>query len=299
MNSIHRPADLGSFASQLADYTELRVQENRNIQIALVNGDVVGNVRAARSGVSARSCAGGLWGFSSAPTASNESIERTLQLARKNAELLAAREKREGAGLPTTVIEGEHDYGTRQERRSQKELIEFLRELDAHVVKTCPDLSSRTLMIACLDMEKTLLTSTGSSAHSLTPRALVYVEMTVMSDGAPISLMKSYGGLGHFEDRFADPKDLHAELADQYEHTLKKGRGHLRRRRRQAVHPRGGPGRHPGARGDRTHDRGRLRARWLGGAALPRPDGGVAVGHARRLCAYGARRDLPRARARR
>ncbi|PIE23468.1 MAG: peptidase [Planctomycetota bacterium] len=225
MNSIQRPADLGSFASQLADYTELRVQENRNTHIALVNGDVVSNVRAARSGVSARSCVGGLWGFCSAPTADGESIERTLQLARKNAQLLAAREKREGWTLPTTRVEGAHDYGTKQERRSQKELIEFLRQLDAQVQKSCPGLSSRTLVITCLDMEKTLLTSTGSSAHSLTPRALIYIEMTVMSEGAPISLMKSYGGLGHFEDRFADPKELHAELADQYEHTIKKSEG--------------------------------------------------------------------------
>ena len=78
MQNILSPADLGPFAAQLGDYSELRVQENRNIQIALVNGDVVNNVRAARSGVSARTACGGLWGFSSAPSASRDSIERTL-----------------------------------------------------------------------------------------------------------------------------------------------------------------------------------------------------------------------------
>ena len=47
------------------DYTELRIQENRQNIIGLVNGDVVQNARSSTSGVSSRVYKDGHWGFSS------------------------------------------------------------------------------------------------------------------------------------------------------------------------------------------------------------------------------------------
>ena len=46
--------DLNKFTSHFSAYTELRVQENRNNHISMVNGDVMGNSVSSSSGVSSR-----------------------------------------------------------------------------------------------------------------------------------------------------------------------------------------------------------------------------------------------------
>ena len=47
--------DIKSYSSIFSkDYTELRVQENRSINITLLNGDIESNDSSAKSGVSSR-----------------------------------------------------------------------------------------------------------------------------------------------------------------------------------------------------------------------------------------------------
>ena len=47
--------DITSYSSIFSkDYTELRVQENRQIMIGLLNGDVIRNDSSSSSGVSSR-----------------------------------------------------------------------------------------------------------------------------------------------------------------------------------------------------------------------------------------------------
>ncbi|MCH7632291.1 MAG: hypothetical protein IIB59_03675 [Planctomycetes bacterium] len=49
--------------------------------------------------------------------------------------------------------------------------------------------------------------------------------MTITTDGEPISLLGSYGGLGHFEDQFHGLDALYAGLDRQYEHLQHKASG--------------------------------------------------------------------------
>ena len=78
------PQNLRDYASQFSEYTELRVQENRNTRIALLNGDITGNTIVCSGGMSARVCRQGLWGFASSPQWDQGSVKRVLASASKN-----------------------------------------------------------------------------------------------------------------------------------------------------------------------------------------------------------------------
>ena len=61
------------------DYTELRIQENRQNIIGLVNGDVVQNAQSSTSGVSSRVYKDGHWGFSSNPNIDDSAVEAVIK----------------------------------------------------------------------------------------------------------------------------------------------------------------------------------------------------------------------------
>ncbi|MCP5023177.1 MAG: TldD/PmbA family protein [bacterium] len=218
-------ADLRAHAHLFDDYTELRVQQNRNVGLTMINGDLVRNARSAQGGVSARVARAGGWGFCSTPEVDGAALERVVGRASTNAKVLAGRSKAGSLQLPATCGNGTFDWKTGASERTQKELIEFLTAIDAHILETYQKLSSRVVVINNLDMQKTLLTSQGAESFSLTPRTLIYIQMTIEADGEPIDLFESYGGLGHFADQFDDPSKLFPTIAEQYEHLVAKASG--------------------------------------------------------------------------
>ncbi len=214
--------DLWKYAENFCNYTELRVQENRNIHLAMVNGDLMGNSRSTQSGVSARVYKNGAWGFASNPEINDDAIVKVINLANDNAEFLATKNDEPKGELPKTTAKDEKDFGTNKPRKTQKELIAFLQKIDDHIQENYSDLTSRTVVLSNLDMEKMLITSEGSEAYSNTPRTILYVTMTLTEDEKPYELYEIYGGLGQFEDVFDDPTDLFADLAKQYKHLKNK-----------------------------------------------------------------------------
>ena len=88
--------NLNKFKNSFSDYTELRVQENRNNRLNLTNGDVTGNVAATTSGVSARVFKDGKWGFSSSPDINQDStidIVDVVQFILEQLELISIQEQ--------------------------------------------------------------------------------------------------------------------------------------------------------------------------------------------------------------
>ena len=79
---------LNQFKDNFANYTELRVQENRNNRVNLTNGDVTGNVASTNSGVSARVYKDGNWGFSSSPDITNDSISSVVNSSSENVQFM-------------------------------------------------------------------------------------------------------------------------------------------------------------------------------------------------------------------
>lgn len=219
------PREIEEYRSLFSEYTELRFQENRSVNITLVDGAVMGNGRSEASGVSARVYRDGSWGFASHPDLGRESVRSVVRAATDSARFMDTRLKKGAGPLPSAAAAAEIDLSTRRPRLDQKGLMEFLRDLDAEIVRRCPGLSSRTVVLSCLDMEKSFLGSDGSRSYSMVPRAIVYVTMAMEKEGTPYELFDVHGGRGHFEDVFQAPGALYPRLAAQGEDLARKAEG--------------------------------------------------------------------------
>jgi len=78
------------------------------------------------------------------------------------------------------------------------------------------------LVVRELDMEKSLLTATGSTSYSMIPKAHLIISLTAQKDGKPIELMEVYGGLGNLEDNFDSPEFYYSKIDNHISHLLKK-----------------------------------------------------------------------------
>lgn len=217
--------NLKEFKKYFSKYTELRLQENRNIRLTMVNGDMMGNSRSSESGVSARVYSNGSWGFASNADTSDESILQVIEAATDNAEFLSSKENLGKKELQKTDAKTQKDYSTNKPRKTQKEMIDFLYKIDKHIKENFTQLVSRTVVLSALDMEKSLLTSAGAESYTMTPRVILYIVMSVMKNDQPFELYEVYGDLGQFEDVFDKPENIFPQLKDQYENLLKKSEG--------------------------------------------------------------------------
>ena len=205
--------NLNQFKDIFSNYTELRVQENRNNRVNLTNGDVTGNVTAVTSGVSARVFNDGNWGFSSSPDINKDSIANVVKASTNNVQFMNKKDTtRCGLFLPETYANYEMNFTTKKDRQTQKYWLDFIKEVDGYIEKKYPELLSRNLMLVGLDMEKTLFTSDESESYSMTPRAQLYIMLSIEKDGSPINLTEGWGGLGQLEDKFTEPSHIYAEI---------------------------------------------------------------------------------------
>lgn len=216
---------LDQYSSYISQYTELRVQENRSLNITFLNGNLVGNAKDIISGVSARTYKNGSLGFASSSEIGEESIKAVIKAASENAVFLDAREKRNKLPFNRTTGSFEKNLGTQKARLSQQEIMDYIRELDSYIALKYPNLSERVVALRCLDMEKSLITSDGAHLYTLLPRSNFLVSMTVEKNGEPISSFDVFGGLGQFEDTFKSPKDLYGKIDSLYEHLINKSEG--------------------------------------------------------------------------
>lgn len=217
--------NLNSYLSSISHYTELRIQENRNLQITFVKGNLIRNIKNAGSGVSARVCKNGSWGFASSPEFNTENIQAVIRTANENAIFLDSRQSKGKNFLTQSAVSLEKDFSTKKPRLSQKQIMDFAKEVDNYIEKKYPELSNRTVSLSCLDMEKSLLTSDGTMLYSMLPRTIISFSLAMDKGGRPVEVGDSAGGLGQFEDIFNSPSDLYEKIDKVYEHLLKKSEG--------------------------------------------------------------------------
>ncbi|HHT35993.1 MAG: TldD/PmbA family protein [Candidatus Wallacebacter cryptica] len=217
--------DLKQYSSLFSGYTELRAQENRSLSIGFLKGSNTRNVKSASSGISARVYQHGSWGFASSPDLNDDNIRQVLKAASDNAAFLDSKQNKQKPPLPTAPVTAEHDFSTNKQRLSQKQLIDFVKQIDDYIAAKYPDLVSRYVGLNCLDMEKQLITADGSYSYSLNPRTLISVSLTSEKDGRPIELYDVFGSRGQFEDVFEDPADLFPQIDALYEHLRHKLEG--------------------------------------------------------------------------
>ncbi len=215
--------NINQHSSFLSRYSELRFQENRTMSIAYLKGHLVQNLKNTTTGVSARVYSNGSWGFASSPDTDN--VKYVIEAATQNAMFLDMREKKSAGQFTTENPNAVKDFGTKKPRLTQSETMDFIRELDSYIERKYPDLSSRTVVLNCLDMEKSLLTSDGASLYSLIPRSYFRFSLSMDKGSDPVEVYDSAGGLGHFEDNFTTPDKLYGTIDSLYEHLAKKNEG--------------------------------------------------------------------------
>ncbi|MEG0308359.1 MAG: TldD/PmbA family protein [Clostridium sp.] len=219
-------SNLGKYADLLKGYTELRCQENLSIGIVMMNGNLTQNVRSSSSGISARVNVNGAWGFASNSNINDESVRQVLNLARQNGEFLNSKTVSKPKELITTNYCIEKSFATKKTRLTQSELIEFTKDIDNYIAQKYSGLLSRSIRVNELNMEKSLITSSGAQLYSFLPRGNIMIDLAINDKtGVPIELYEFIGGLGQLEDILDKPADLYERIDNIYERLRAKAEG--------------------------------------------------------------------------
>ena len=221
---------LTAHKSDFAHYTELRAHENSHRGVAFLAGNMVSNVQSTVGGVSARVYKGGTFGFASCAEYSDESIKKVLSAASENAEFM---DKHVGRNLPPLPSIAQNGNGGvpivpiptngASADIPQSLLIDYAKTLDNMIAEKYKNLTSRSVIANCLDIEKLLVISDGADFHSFQPRSSVYAVMTAeTSDGIPVELSEVFSELGRFDKLYPDPNALNEKLDELYEALMRK-----------------------------------------------------------------------------
>lgn len=216
------PLDLSAHLSSVDEYTELRAQRTTSVSISLVKGNLVSNARSTASGVSARVYQRGAWGFASRSEVTDEALTWVKEAACRNAKVLARATGASEERFPPVAVQAAVDHTQGVPLPSQEELLAFARDLDSSIERTFRPLTSRSVRISCLDIDKALATSDGTYATSILPRSLVSVSLTAEGPQGPVDVFQVWGGLGRFSLLFPTPDLLGEPLHRLHEHLCAK-----------------------------------------------------------------------------
>lgn len=219
-------------------YTELRMQENIKQTLQLINGDVTSNSVETVSGTSARVCNKGQWGFASLPEIHSTAIEKVLLEAHDNAAFLAKKhlEKKHTKNknpetcfaVPDTELSRstfniDKNLSSAQPAKTLEEKLHYLKVVDDYIQQHYPDLESRILRLHLENIEKRIVTSTGSSGYTLIPRTVLYVWLIINNDqGEPVELMHIVSERGEFQDVLTETQTLFTNIDRVYQQLLEK-----------------------------------------------------------------------------
>ncbi|MDD5091093.1 MAG: TldD/PmbA family protein [Candidatus Wallbacteria bacterium] len=217
--------DLRHSAPDFKHYTELRLQENLEHRLNLVNGSLMFNSRTMKSGLSARTYINGSWGFASNPVIDKQTVKSVIKEAGSNAGYLRRKSSLGKSDLPSSRRKAVDVPKEPKKHFTIAELVAFLTGLDRMIMARFPKLTSRSLSLYSISMEKKLITSCGSELHSLLPRIMIYVDLTMEYKKEPISLFDLYGGYGFFGQHFTSPDALMPAIGKQYQALEQKTRG--------------------------------------------------------------------------
>ena len=217
---------LSAYRNAFRDYTELRAQVNSTRQVVILKGNMTANAQISRGGVCARVFRGGTYGFASGAEYSDNGIKNVLSAASDNALFMNEHVRKNQPPLPAAKP-GRFELKSKPAGEiSQSVLTSYAQTLDNMIAKKYKNLTSRSVIANCLDIEKLLVVSDGADSHFYQPRSMVYMIMTAeTNDGVPVELMERAGGFGRFDELFADPAELSEKLDSLYEALMQKREG--------------------------------------------------------------------------
>ncbi|PIE98497.1 MAG: peptidase [Treponema sp.] len=218
--------NLKRHSKSFSEYTELRVQENTSALVFAVNGDFVGNQKSTSAGLSARAYKDGVWGFASTSEQNDTAIEDTIKRATENANFLASRAEQKDKGLPEGFSgTGEHGKKDLSKYASQKEMIEFVSDIENYLKSKYPEINSRKIRMSTIDTERTIITSDNCDCYSFVSSGNLMLSLGMNAEDSPVQIYDTFGGLGQIKDLFHSPKDLYENIDILVEVLKKKAEG--------------------------------------------------------------------------
>ncbi|MCR4421208.1 MAG: TldD/PmbA family protein [Exilispira sp.] len=220
------PIELSEIVKKSKQYCELRVQENQDTRISLLNGDIINNSFTKVKGISARSYCNGKWGFSSNSEINHKVANELIKEAEDNACFIS--KKGSSHNLPSRPSSIVFDFDKTKNisiDETPNSYIDFLKELDNYIFKNFSDLQSRNVIFSQQILKKDLATSDGATYSILYPRSYIYVILTLIKDGQPIELYDVFGGIGRFSHNFTSLDSLYPKVNNIYENLKKKSEG--------------------------------------------------------------------------
>ncbi len=216
---------LSSYKNDFKAQTQLRAQVNRDRRVGLLCGNLVANSRSETSGVCARVYKGGVYGFASGAQYDEDSVREILNAATSNADFMNTRVSKGKGDLPFIPSLAKNTYFDVTDT-TQKEYIDFARQIDDYIIKNCKNITSRTVSVMDSAVEKLLCVSDGTDSHSIIPRSFLAVVLTAETpDGVPVELYHPFGGFGCFADNFKNIDSFYAGIDDLYEKLMQKREG--------------------------------------------------------------------------
>jgi TldD protein len=217
---------LERFADRLAPYTELRLHTNHQAIVSMVGGTLMTNNATSVGGASARAYRDGAFGFASLPSLSNDALPQVLELAGGNADLLQRRAGRADGDLPEAGAgTGVFDHRSGAAPLTAQEQVDIVRNIDAYLRTTYPDLLNIDVGLSSLVIEKALATSVGALTYSAVPRCSVMVRVSYQASDGIVEVYDVLGGFGEVQDHLQDVERLHPMLDKLYREVRDKAEG--------------------------------------------------------------------------
>ena len=217
---------------ELGDYTEFRAQQNTDRLLAMLNGDLNENYSETKKGLSCRVYQQGVWGFAAGADIGQNHSQTLAKMAQRNAHFLASRQTKNEGDLIVNPFSLQNSFASLQAKAEVGDRIRMMEQVDRYIQEHCPKVTARSLHLMELDMEKALLLANGNQGYSFTPRThLVFSITAENSQGQPVVIRDSIGGLGQYEDQSYGVDRFQPIIDLAYKHLLDKTK---------AVAPKGG-----------------------------------------------------------
>ncbi|MDH5738016.1 MAG: TldD/PmbA family protein [Gammaproteobacteria bacterium] len=204
------------------DYAETRQHEVRIKRLVMVDGNLTANSETHAAGTSSRVFNHGYWGFASVPDLDKASIDKTGKKAAENALAMGRFGQKPRIELPTDNYSGEQVHAGKT-KLSQKDCVDFLKELHDLCRRKFPGLKSTSFMMMEESHSKRLATSNKSQSYATIDRGVFYIDMADEDQhGQPLKLMQPFSAKGSLADLRLSASGLEVQLEEMYRHLQAK-----------------------------------------------------------------------------
>lgn len=204
---------------------EFRIHRNCSRSLSFLDGHLVGNQKNESSGLSSRALDSGYYGFSAHPEWTRSAAEKVISQSKENLQVL----KKQGVFEPLSLARPQAQVKalpfSKENKWSEKQVVERLKEIDVALEKLGPTIKSRKLIMREQSFEKEIWTGLGGHGQFNFARTHIFFVLTADSEKGPVQVMEIFGGRGFIEDVFPSPQEISDRVELSFQHLQEKRKG--------------------------------------------------------------------------